>query len=133
MKWGLTIEEAAKFHGHLGPWLIIGYRAGAIARDKLGPRDFHDLHCTVRVPNKVPYSCSIDGVQASASCTLGKGNISVEDSEDFEFFFVNTATKESLRLRLRRDLLAKLSSFRSIEEASKYVAGLGSWEIFELS
>jgi len=133
MEWGLTIEEAVRFHGHLGPWLVIGYRAGAIARDRLGPKDFHDLHCTVRVPNKVPYSCSIDGVQASASCTLGKGNITVEDSDDFEFLFVNIATKESLRLRLRRDLLAKLSSFRSIEEASKYVVGLGDWEIFELS
>lgn len=132
MKWGLTIEEAVKFHGHLGPWLMIGYRAGAIARDKLSPKDFHELHCTVRVPNKVPYSCSIDGVQASASCTLGKGNIVVEDSSDFEFVFVNTTTKESVKLKLRRDVITELLS-KSIEEAVKYVAGLGDWEIFELS
>lgn len=132
MKWGLTIEEAVKFHGHLGPWLMIGYRAGAIARDKLSPKDFHELHCTVRVPNKVPYSCSIDGVQASASCTLGKGNIVVEDSSDFEFVFVNATTKESVKLKLRRDVITELLS-KSIEEAVKYVAGLGDWEIFELS
>jgi formylmethanofuran dehydrogenase subunit E len=111
---------------------MIGYRAGAIARDKLSPKDFHELHCTVRVPNKVPYSCSIDGVQASASCTLGKGNIVVEDSSDFEFVFVNTTTKESVKLKLRRDVITELLS-KSIEEAVKYVAGLGDWEIFELS
>jgi len=131
MEWGLTIEEAVRFHGHLGPWLVIGYRAGAIAKDKLSPKDFHELYCTVRVPNKIPYSCSIDGVQASASCTLGKGNIAVEDSDEFEFVFVNTTTKESLRLRLKKDLLSKLSSFKSFEEASRYVIGLKDREIFE--
>jgi formylmethanofuran dehydrogenase subunit E len=133
VKWGLTIEEAVKFHGHLGPWLAIGYRAGAIARDKLNPKVFHELHCTVRVPNKVPYSCSIDGVQASASCTLGKGNIAIEDSSDFEFVFVSATTKESMKLKLKRSVIDRLLSFKSIEEAVKYIVGLEDWEIFESS
>lgn len=133
MSWGLSIEEAVKFHGHPGPWLLIGYRAGSIARSKLGPRDIHDLYCIVKVPNKVPYSCSIDGVQASACCTLGKGNIVTENGEDFEFVFVNRVSGDVLRLRLRKSVVVKLQSFKSLEEAFNYVMGLGDWELFELS
>ncbi|MEM0004925.1 MAG: formylmethanofuran dehydrogenase subunit E family protein [Desulfurococcaceae archaeon] len=133
MSWGLRIDEAARFHGHLGPWLIIGYRAGSIARTMLKPRDIHDLYCVVRVPSKTPYSCSVDGVQASASCTLGKGNIVIENRDDFEFVFTNNSTKKSIRIKLRREVLNKLKEFESIDEASRYVMGLKDWELFELS
>ncbi len=133
MSWGLTLDEAIRFHGHLGPWLVIGYRAGVLARSKLEPKDFHDIRCVVRVPNKIPYSCSVDGVQASTCCTLGKGSIVVEDCEDFEFIFINRVSKEVLRLKLRREVLDKLLSFKSIDEAVNYIEGLKDWELFELS
>ena len=133
MSWGLTLDEAVKFHGHLGPWLVIGYRAGIVARNMLKPKDIHALQCIVRIPSKVPYSCSVDGVQASTCCTLGKGNIIVEDREDFEYIFINNITKKSLRLRLRWEVLSKLSSFESIDEASTYIRRLEDWELFELS
>jgi formylmethanofuran dehydrogenase subunit E len=132
VSYGLTIDEASRFHGHLGPWLVIGYRAGQIARDRLKPSDFHDLRCIVKVPCKIPFSCSIDGVQASACCTLGKGNITIEDKEDFEFIFTNSETGETLKLRLKREVLSKLSSFKSTDEAVSYVKALREWELFEL-
>ena len=133
MNCGLTFEEAIKFHGHLGPWLLIGYRAGLIARNRLKPKDIHDLQCIVRIPCKIPYSCSIDGIQASTCCTLGKGNIIIENIEDFEFIFINTTSKELLKLKLRRDVLDKLLSLKSINEALNYVMGLGDWDLLELS
>jgi len=133
MNCGLTFEEAIKFHGHLGPWLLIGYRAGVIARNMLKPKDIHDLQCIVRIPCKIPYSCSIDGIQASTCCTLGKGNIIIENIEDFEFIFINTTSKELLKLKLRRDVLDKLLSLKSINEALNYVMGLGDWDLLELS
>jgi len=133
MNYGLTFEEAIKFHGHLGPWLLIGYRAGVIARNMLKPKDIHDLQCIVRIPCKIPYSCSIDGIQASTCCTLGKGNIIIENIEDFEFIFINTTSKELLKLKLRRDVLDKLLSLKSINEALNYVMGLGDWDLLELS
>lgn len=133
MSWGLSLDEAIRFHGHLGPWLVIGYRAGVLAKSKLEPKDFHDIQCIVRVPSRIPYSCSIDGVQTSACCTLGKGNIVVEDCEGFEFIFINKVSKEVLRLKLRREVLDRLLSFKSIEEAVDYVKGLKDWELFELS
>ncbi len=133
MNCGLTFEEAIKFHGHLGPWLLIGYRAGIVARNRLKPKDIYDLQCIVRIPGKIPYSCSIDGIQASTCCTLGKGNIIIENIEDFEFIFINTTSKETLKLKLRRDVLDKLLSLKSINEALNYVMGLGDWGLFELS
>ncbi len=102
MSWGLAIEEAVRFHGHLGLWLLMGCRAGEIAKSRLKPSNLHELHCIVRVPNGVPHSCSIDGVQASTSCTLGEGDIVVERGEGFEFAFINKASKEVLRLRVKK-------------------------------
>jgi formylmethanofuran dehydrogenase subunit E len=130
---GLTFEEAIKFHGHLGPWLLIGYKAGVVAKNRLKPNDIHDLRCIVKIPYKIPYSCSIDGIQASTCCTLGKGNIIVENSEDFEFIFINIASKESLKLKLRKNVLDKLLNIKSINEALSYIMGLGDWDLFESS
>ncbi|RKY85676.1 hypothetical protein DRQ11_09550, partial [candidate division KSB1 bacterium] len=32
----LSLEEAEKFHGHLGPYLVIGMRIGEYAMEQLG-------------------------------------------------------------------------------------------------
>ena len=133
MSWGLTLEEAARFHGHLGPWLVIGFRAGRLARESLKPFSFSGIQCVVRVPLKTPYSCIIDGIQASACCTLGKNSIRVEDSNSFEFIFTNIRTGSTLRIKLRRDAVESLSKIRSLDEGLKYITGLRDWEIFELS
>ena len=76
----LTIEEAAKFHGHLGPFLLLGYMAGTLARETLKPKDEHDLHAEVTLPLKTPYTCVVDGIQCSTRCTLGKLNIKIKPS-----------------------------------------------------
>jgi formylmethanofuran dehydrogenase subunit E len=132
MGWGLTVEEAIKFHGHKGPWLAIGYRAGLMAREKLRLRDIHDLLCVVRIPNRIPYTCSIDGVQASACCTMGKGNIVFENSNNFEFEFINRVSGDKLRLRIKRDVIENLQKFRSLEEAWEYIMKLNEQGLFEL-
>ena len=68
------LKDAAKFHGHLGPWLTLGLRAGRRAVNVLGPNPFR-LKSVVHCPARTPYTCFIDGVQFASGCTLGKGNI----------------------------------------------------------
>jgi len=64
-----------RFHGHLGPYAVIGYRMGLTARQRFPERIYALLHSgTSR-----PLSCLADGVQMSSCCTLGKGNITLRD------------------------------------------------------
>ena len=135
MSWGLTLEEAVRFHGHLGPWLVVGYKVGELAKRLLNPKDYNELKCTVRIPRQVPFTCSIDGVQASTSCTLGKMNLAVEDGEDFEYVFTKKSTGETVRLKVKKEVVERVKSLvsSSVEEAAKYVMELEPWAIFELA
>jgi formylmethanofuran dehydrogenase subunit E len=67
-----------KFHGHLGPYAVLGYRMGLLARHRYPER----IYAIVHSGTKRPLSCLADGVQMSSCCTLGKSNITVmEDGE----------------------------------------------------
>jgi len=79
-----ALERLKKFHGHLGPWAVVGYRMGQIARERFP----HKLWAIVHTGSKPPMSCLIDGVQFTSCCTLGKGNIKVkEDNEALAMFY----------------------------------------------
>lgn len=72
-----TLKNLERFHGHLGPYLVVGYRMGVIANKVLSNNPF-SKEVIVGTGIKPPLSCIIDGIQISSGCTLGKGNISVQ-------------------------------------------------------
>ena len=71
-----TLKNLERFHGHLGPYLVVGYRMGMIANNFLS-KDPFSKKVIVDTGVKPPLSCIIDGIQISSGCTLGKGNISI--------------------------------------------------------
>jgi len=73
-----TLKQIQQFHGHLGPYAVIGFRMGKIANEKLGPDPF-SKKAVVWTGTKPPLSCIVDGIQMSSGCTLGKGNLTVKD------------------------------------------------------
>lgn len=75
-----TLREIEKFHGHLGPYAVIGYRMGKIACSKLN-KDPFKRNVDVLTGLSPPVSCIVDGIQLSSGCTLGKGNIKVQDKK----------------------------------------------------
>jgi formylmethanofuran dehydrogenase subunit E len=72
------LEERKKFHGHLGPYAVVGYRMGMLACRLLSARG-RNMRALARTGLKKPLSCIIDGIQLSSCCTMGKGNISASD------------------------------------------------------
>ena len=76
------IRDAAKLHGHLGPFLVIGVRIGIAARKslKLENHENGKAWALVEVPLRTPFSCTLDGIQATTHCTIGNQRLKVRKS-----------------------------------------------------
>ena len=75
-----SVQDLARFHDHLGPYIVLGYRMGRYALKVLNADPF-GLKAQVFCSGVTPQSCLADGVQIGSGCTLGKGNIEVVRSE----------------------------------------------------
>ena len=104
-----VLKQAAAFHGHLGPWLVLGLKAGAYARRKLAASPF-ELRAQVFCPAGTPYTCFVDGVQFSSGCTMGKGNISHHRAAGCRVEFTHRDQPGRVRLALRPETWAELHS-----------------------
>jgi len=125
------LEVLRRFHNHLGPFAVVGWRMGSIANQYLGERGF-DKQALVFTGTKTPLSCIIDGIQFASGCTLGKGNISVEDKGEAAALF--TSKKEpskSIRITAKQDIWDIMES-NSEGEAVEIVLGFQDEELFHI-
>jgi formylmethanofuran dehydrogenase subunit E len=82
-----SLEDLAAFHGHLGPYLILGYRIGRYARDYICSDPFH-MSVEVLCSGKPPQSCIVDGIQLGSGCTYGKRNIDIITNASIKCTFI---------------------------------------------
>lgn len=66
------LQEAIRFHGHVCPGLVMGYRAARAARDYLQVERPEDEELVAVAESD---GCGVDAVQSLLGCTLGKGNL----------------------------------------------------------
>ena len=68
-------EWAFEFHGHICPFMPLGYRMGLLALEKLGiPREKdHGLHVFLEIGEGHPQTCMGDGIQIATGATFAKG------------------------------------------------------------
>jgi formylmethanofuran dehydrogenase subunit E len=106
------LKQLKRFHGHLGPFVVIGYRMGMIARKRLEGK----IQAIVFTGPKVPLSCIIDGIQFTSSCTLGKGNISIQEKDEAKARFVND--RILIEIKLHDEIRQRIESTctRDVEE-----------------
>lgn len=90
------VTELARFHGHLGPFIVLGYRMGRYALQRLGDNPFA-IRASVYCSGTTPQSCLADGVQLGSGCTLGKGNIEIVKSDTVYSEF--SSDGEKIRLK----------------------------------
>jgi formylmethanofuran dehydrogenase subunit E len=72
-----ALTRIEEFHGHIGPYVVLGYKMGLMARDLLDSPGYFDLKVKVESPLIPPPSCLIDGIQLASGCTTGKRNLTV--------------------------------------------------------
>lgn len=104
----LNIKESGRFHGHIGPWLILGWRCGRYGAQKLMGSPFEIL-VLVECPAKPPASCFIDGIQTGSGCTMGKGNINHRRRNGVcRAFFQHLGNGRRLLIQVRPELIPGL-------------------------
>src|SRR6266566_199074 len=116
-------EELAarqRFHGHLGVYVTLGLRMGAVGKRRFG--HYKGLTASVRSQPDPPMRCVLDGIQFSSGCTFGKGNISLEPGSEPEVTF----GKEGKRLRValkkgwREKIDREMSKDKELEQSLFY-------------
>ena len=106
----ISLKQAIDFHGHLGPYLVLGLLMGEYALKKLKARPHFGLEVKVWGAKNKPQSCLIDGLQISTGCTYGKGNIVKYNGKVIRVSFLNCDSERSLSLILSGELVKKLKS-----------------------
>jgi len=103
----IALAEAVRFHGHLGPYLVLGVLAGEAALKKLKCTKYFGLDVKVKGVDKKPKSCLIDGLQLSTGATYGKGNISKTGSGTIKICISSRYNSSVLNLEFK-DRIIKL-------------------------
>ncbi len=120
----IPIKEAIKFHGHLGPYLILGLLAGNLGLRKTGAKKHFGMEVKVYGANKKPKSCLIDGLQLSTGATYGKGNIQKFAGSDIKIKMRNVINGKRLTLSLAKELKKELDCLRGHSESERFAKGL---------
>jgi inosine-uridine nucleoside N-ribohydrolase len=101
----VPVENLLKaFHGHLGPYVVIGYRMGKLALQELQSEGHFGISAEVHSPLKTPRSCLIDGVQLGSGCTLGKGNIKLKEAPEPAWVVFASDEGGMVTIRLRPEV-----------------------------
>ena len=118
-----TLQKIKDFHGHLGPYAVIGYRMGLAANREFGDGAFKKI-ARVFSGSITPMSCMIDGIQLSSGCTMGKGNISVEEMGEPRAIFSDKEGSKSIEIALRDDVHQMIKEKMISWEAGDELAAL---------
>jgi len=134
----LAIDNAQKLHGHLGPFLVLGVRMGIIAKKALSVSDDQCgfLKANVKVPLFPPFSCLLDGIQTSTSCTVGNQRLTIENSEEICATFTKQkatgAVKITLKPKMAEELKKKLAKDALTEKFALELAHTPENQLFSV-
>jgi len=125
-----TIEFACKLHGHVGPYLIIGLKMGAAAKKALNLSEIESTHLRteVSVPLYPPFSCLLDGIQVSTTCTIGNQRLQIKNSKIIQATFTKENSLKIVKIKLAKQLSAQLDQRHKQNELDEAYA----WELAEL-
>lgn len=129
----ITLKEAKRFHGHIGPYLVLGILAGEFALKKLRCKKYFGLKVKIWDANEKPKSCLVDGLQLSTGATYGKGNIKKLNGRKIKIEFCNFNNNKKFILRFRESLIQRLEeakTHRDSELLAKRLYKIDSHKLF---
>jgi len=92
------LRETIAFHGHWCPGLATGIRVAEAAMERIGKASDEEIVAVAECD-----SCAVDAVQFLTGCTVGKGNLIVDNVGKMAFSFYRRRDGESFRIVRRPD------------------------------
>ena len=129
------VDNAVNFHGHLGPYVVLGVRMGLLAKARLGFHGHFDGKVKAYVGEGPPVSCLADGLQVSTGATLGKGNIEIgplEGGPPRATFEAGGRTIEIALTGRVLELTESLDGREAAAEAGREVISMADEDLFVL-
>jgi formylmethanofuran dehydrogenase subunit E len=132
----LSVQQMARFHGHLGPFVVLGARMGedAVLQQNIPP--YFGLQVTVECPETPPHSCLIDGIQISTGATMGKRNISHVPADKIRVTIQNEETGKMVIYTLKPSILKQLRAWElkntDVEERGRVIFDMKAEELFNI-
>lgn len=126
------INEAIKFHGHLGPYLILGILAGELSLRKIGAKKHFGLKVKVYGASQKPKSCLIDGLQLSTGATFGKGNIYKLKGKRIKILIRNLENDKEVVIFLQPILVERLNALKGHRDSEAFARELPRISIGDL-
>ncbi len=118
-----------RLHGHLGPFMVVGLKMGALALRLLDHPGYQGIEAEVETGTTPPVSCLVDGIQISTGCTAGKGNLRIRDGGIPRATF--RVRGRSLRITLKDGWTREFHNATEPEELARRVLYLPEEELFE--
>ena len=133
-----TIDDAADFHGHLGPFLVIGVKMGIIGMQELGLKSNDGkLRVMAHLKYSVPISCTLDGLQITTKCTIGNQKLKFVESPDIKAEFrltngkeVTVAVNSAIYDKLKSQLLSEKKSNKEVEHLAHLINSMPEKDLF---
>lgn len=110
-------EKSIEFHGHGGPFMVIGLRMGTLALRLLDAHGWFDVHTSARLNWAPPDSCVIDGLMSSTGCTMGKRNMEVHEVNGIAADFAGY--NKIIRVTFRDSMLQTVRSILATQDDGK--------------
>lgn len=116
----IILDQAESFHGHLGPFLALGVRAGLLGLRELKiEKGDMQIRVSCTLEYKVPFSCMLDGIQITTKCTAGNTRLSWRESQrvtaNFELENDGRKIEVEVKPEVLQELKNKLKKNRSDE------------------
>ena len=134
------IADAVEFHGHLGPFLVLGVRMGIIGMRELGLQASNNdgrLRVTAFLKYSIPISCTLDGIQVTTKCTIGNQKLKLKDSPDIAAKFalhnrkeIIVAVNSTVYDKLKSQMLSEKNSPKQVEHLAQQIASMPEKDLF---
>jgi formylmethanofuran dehydrogenase subunit E len=119
------LDGVVRFHGHICPGLVLGYRVSEFALKELGRKSI-DEEIVAIVENN---SCAVDAVQVMTGCTFGKGNLIFKDYGKQVYTFIKRPSGKAIRISINWTPPPETEKQKEIWQ--KYMKGSRSKEILK--
>ena len=119
------MENAVRFHGHLGPFLVLGLKMSLRAERILGEKP---EKCMVETINCKPFLCVLDGIKVE----IGSDAVTLREGNGLSAKFSKADAKEAI-IRVKKDLIEKYAKgpWEKNEEYAHEVIQSDDEQLFE--